>query len=249
MEGLTGHKAKGDMIIGHLIANSENRDLETALNPAWRDTVTHLVVGGGLPDWASDEEIQAARDDVTYRRVPALKKLAPNSGAYFNEVRLSSLLYSFPILADADADGLFRAGLAARRVWRELLPPEGYQRRVRPQGRAVVPWVRRERGLDRGQRGEALLGQWRVVMRSLWCVGIGPQEYPQCALILSTDWLFAPPWDLDESSEASEIFNLIVMHGIRPTTVATCHVGCCCFCPRELLPGQGHRAFPFRIST
>lgn len=86
MTGLTGRKTTGGGIIGHLIANSENRDLETALNPAWRDTVAHVVVAGPLDAVASDEEIQAARDDVTYRRVPALKKLAPNSGAYFNEV-------------------------------------------------------------------------------------------------------------------------------------------------------------------
>lgn len=75
-----------------MIANSENRDLETALNPAWRDAVTHLAVAGGLAPAASDDEIQAARDDITHRRVPALKKLAPNSGAYFNEV---GLLYAF----------------------------------------------------------------------------------------------------------------------------------------------------------
>lgn len=70
-----------------MIANSDNRDLDTALNPAWRDTVAHVAVGGGWADGASAEEIQAVRDDVTYRQVAALRKLAPDSGAYFNEVR------------------------------------------------------------------------------------------------------------------------------------------------------------------
>lgn len=74
------------VVIGHLIANSDNRELETALNPAWRDAVIHLAVGGEWADGASDEEIQAVRDDVTYRQVAALKSLAPESGAYFNEV-------------------------------------------------------------------------------------------------------------------------------------------------------------------
>lgn len=120
------------MIIGHLIANSENRDLETALNPAWRDAVTHLFVGGGLAAVASDEEIQAARDDVTYRRVPALKKLAPHSGAYFNEVGPFFLCFfaSSRDRADIGTDGRLRARLAACCVWGELPAPEGYQGRV-----------------------------------------------------------------------------------------------------------------------
>lgn len=53
------------MIIGNLIANSENRDVETALSPAWRDALAHVAVGGGLVDGASDEKIQAVRNDIT----------------------------------------------------------------------------------------------------------------------------------------------------------------------------------------
>ncbi|MBE3045503.1 FAD-binding protein [Candidatus Bathyarchaeota archaeon] len=84
-------KMPGSVIIGHLVANSDNRDLDTALNPAWRDAVSHVVLGGGWPEGASDEEIQAFRDDVTYRQVAALKSLAPDSGAYFNEVSVPLL--------------------------------------------------------------------------------------------------------------------------------------------------------------
>lgn len=75
-----------------MIANSDNRGLETALNPAWRDTVAHVAVGGWWADGASVEEIQAIRDDVTYRQVAALKKLAPDSGTYFNEVSFNTFL-------------------------------------------------------------------------------------------------------------------------------------------------------------
>ena len=85
-KGLTECKTAGSVIIGHLIANSANRDLETALNPAWRDAVVHVAISGGWEEGASAEEIQAVRDDVTYRQVAALKSLAPESGAYFNEV-------------------------------------------------------------------------------------------------------------------------------------------------------------------
>ena len=69
-----------------LIANSANRDLETALNPAWRNAVLHVAIGDVWEAGALDEEIQAVRDDVTYRQVAALKSVAPESGAYFNEV-------------------------------------------------------------------------------------------------------------------------------------------------------------------
>lgn len=78
-----------------MVANSDNRNLDTALNPAWRDTVAHLAVGSGWADGASAEEIQAVRDDVTYRQVAALRKLAPDSGAYFNEV--SPYVYPFSL--------------------------------------------------------------------------------------------------------------------------------------------------------
>ena len=82
-------------MIGHLIAHSGNRDLDIGMNPAWRDTVTHFVAGQGWPDGTPAEEVEAIRAHVTHNVTGALRKLAPDSGAYFNEVsplRISSAL-------------------------------------------------------------------------------------------------------------------------------------------------------------
>jgi len=73
-------------MIGHMVANSANRHLDTALNPAWRDTISHFVVGTGWPDTLPADAAQQIRSYVTFNATAALRKLAPDSGAYFNEV-------------------------------------------------------------------------------------------------------------------------------------------------------------------
>lgn len=68
-----------------MIANSANRNLSTALNPAWRDAVVHMIVVEGWADGAPQSEIEAVYDDITNNKTYALRQLAPDSGAYFNE--------------------------------------------------------------------------------------------------------------------------------------------------------------------
>jgi hypothetical protein len=70
-----------------LIANDKNRGLDIALNPAWRDAVTHLIVVKGWIDGSPPEMVQGVYDDITYNKTHALRQLDPDSGAYFNEVR------------------------------------------------------------------------------------------------------------------------------------------------------------------
>lgn len=68
------------------VANSANSDLETALHPAWRKAVIHLMVISAATSGVSRKSIQEVRDDMTYNKMPNLKKIAPDSAAYFNEV-------------------------------------------------------------------------------------------------------------------------------------------------------------------
>ncbi|KEZ41909.1 hypothetical protein SAPIO_CDS6605 [Scedosporium apiospermum] len=75
-----------NLMIGHMVANSANRHLDTALNPAWRDTISHFVVGTGWPDTLPADAAQQIRNYVTFNATAALRKLAPDSGAYFNEM-------------------------------------------------------------------------------------------------------------------------------------------------------------------
>jgi hypothetical protein len=68
-----------------MIANDKNRGLDIALNPAWRDTVSHFIVVTSWPegDLAAEQSVKNNSQSVLGA---ALKKLAPESGAYFNEV-------------------------------------------------------------------------------------------------------------------------------------------------------------------
>ncbi|EGC44961.1 FAD binding domain-containing protein [Histoplasma capsulatum var. duboisii H88] len=68
------------------VANSANSDLETALHPAWRKAVVHLMVISAATSGVSRKSIQEVRDDMTYNKMPNLKKIAPDSAAYFNEM-------------------------------------------------------------------------------------------------------------------------------------------------------------------
>ncbi|KLJ07556.1 hypothetical protein EMPG_16971 [Blastomyces silverae] len=74
------------ILIGCLVVNSANINLETALHPAWRKAVVHFMVGRVLPTGISSKILQDARDTMTYNWMPTLKSIAPDSGAYFNEM-------------------------------------------------------------------------------------------------------------------------------------------------------------------
>lgn len=76
------------VLIGHMIANDKNRGLDIALNPAWRDTVTHFLVATSWPDWLPDSVDRQMWNDMTFNTTHYLRQLAPDSGAYFNEVYL-----------------------------------------------------------------------------------------------------------------------------------------------------------------
>jgi hypothetical protein len=57
----------------------------SGLNPAWRISYFNNIVARG---WApgSPADVQAAvRQDVTYKKVPAMEKQAPDTGVYMNE--------------------------------------------------------------------------------------------------------------------------------------------------------------------
>lgn len=85
---------------GHVVANSANRGLNISLNPAWRDAAVHTIIANGFQDTATPQEIQAVYDEMTHELTPQLKSLAPDSGAYFNEVGPKTLFTSpfFPPL-------------------------------------------------------------------------------------------------------------------------------------------------------
>ena len=60
----------------------------TGLNPAWRDSLVYATLGTGWQDGANETVIQAARQALI-QDMKILEGLAPDSGAYLNEVMLS----------------------------------------------------------------------------------------------------------------------------------------------------------------
>lgn len=60
--------------------------VENALNPAWRDSIVHIITSqswnNSLPEDTASDTIQ----EMTYEKGYALRQLAPDTGAYYNEV-------------------------------------------------------------------------------------------------------------------------------------------------------------------
>ncbi|OCK98398.1 FAD binding domain-containing protein [Cenococcum geophilum 1.58] len=73
------------LLLGHLVANSGNRGLDIGMNPAWRDAVVHFVIWERWVDGMPQTLIENVYNDITFNKTYALKQLAPDGGAYFNE--------------------------------------------------------------------------------------------------------------------------------------------------------------------
>lgn len=60
--------------------------VDNALNPAWRDAAVHMFTtqewDASVPDTVANETIH----EMTYGKGYALRQLAPDSGAYINQV-------------------------------------------------------------------------------------------------------------------------------------------------------------------
>lgn len=55
------------------------------MNPAWRNTLTHLVVVSSWPDGTAQSIIDSVYADITHNKTEALRQFSPDTGAYFNE--------------------------------------------------------------------------------------------------------------------------------------------------------------------
>ncbi|KAK5998693.1 putative FAD-linked oxidoreductase [Cladobotryum mycophilum] len=75
--GFTGHVVAGGAVARNTI--------DTALNPAWRETVSHITFGA---DWEPDTtlaEQRAIQNSLTNVQLEKLRVLEPHMGAYLNE--------------------------------------------------------------------------------------------------------------------------------------------------------------------
>lgn len=61
------------------------KDKSSGLHPAWRTSPFVVVTSRGISKTAPNAEQKALRDDITFVKGAAMKKLAPNTGGYMNE--------------------------------------------------------------------------------------------------------------------------------------------------------------------
>jgi hypothetical protein len=73
-------------ITGHFSSPNGGRDLDVGMNPAWRDSVIDLIPFEPVEEGAPTEVVEANAKRMTFTKMQALRDIAPNSGAYFNEV-------------------------------------------------------------------------------------------------------------------------------------------------------------------
>ncbi|PBP20351.1 FAD-binding domain-containing protein [Diplocarpon rosae] len=59
--------------------------VDNALNPAWRETVVHLQISRTWFDDMPAVDVQRTHFDITYSKGSKLRRLAPDTGAYYNE--------------------------------------------------------------------------------------------------------------------------------------------------------------------
>ena len=100
--------------------------ISSAVHPAWREALAHIIFGRGWSSNATFAEQERIRREVTEVQVPLLKALQPDTGAYLNEAdaeepdfRRAFWGSNYPRLAAVkkrwDPDGLFivRAGVGS----------------------------------------------------------------------------------------------------------------------------------------
>jgi nicotinamidase-related amidase len=64
--------------------------VNNALNPAWRESGVHIITTQTWDDTLPGDPREQAIHDMTFKRGYALRQLAPDTSAYFNEARNTS---------------------------------------------------------------------------------------------------------------------------------------------------------------
>ncbi len=63
-----------------------HKKVDSALNPAWREAAVHLISSVSWDDQLSSSDAEKTISIMTNETGYALRQLAPDSGAYYNEV-------------------------------------------------------------------------------------------------------------------------------------------------------------------
>ncbi|KAF5514854.1 putative FAD-linked oxidoreductase [Colletotrichum fructicola] len=64
--------------------------VDNALNPAWRDSVVHLITSQSWTDSTPNTTVSTLVNEMTYNKLNILRELNPETGTYLNEKRIDS---------------------------------------------------------------------------------------------------------------------------------------------------------------
>lgn len=83
---------QGTVFLGHIVAGGQvakngcgRNAIDSAVNPAWRKALTHLVLSRGWENTTPFAEQKEIMRNMTKVEMPLLKALEPDMGAYINE--------------------------------------------------------------------------------------------------------------------------------------------------------------------
>jgi hypothetical protein len=77
--GVSNPSMSGTMTVGKI-------PVDNALNPAWREAAVHIITSQQWNDTLPDSIVMETVKTMTYDKGYTLRQLAPDSGAYYNEV-------------------------------------------------------------------------------------------------------------------------------------------------------------------
>lgn len=77
------------------ILTASKTPVDNALNPAWRDTVVHLIASRSWDASLPPAQVSELVNDMTYNKLNALRMLDPASGAYLNEACQTSFPHEY----------------------------------------------------------------------------------------------------------------------------------------------------------
>lgn len=91
-----------------------HKTVDNALNPAWRDASVHFITSESWNDMLPDSVAEQATTNMTNGTGYALRQLAPDSGVYYNEVRLALARFTSYFAVHANTNDKRRQILGSR---------------------------------------------------------------------------------------------------------------------------------------
>ena len=81
----TEYTSNNVVLVGGGQVFKDAQDPYSGVNPAWRQTYVHSIVARGWAPGSDAATQEAVHHDITFRKMQAMRNLAPDTGSYMNE--------------------------------------------------------------------------------------------------------------------------------------------------------------------